>query len=339
MKFKLGKWLAAIVIAGSVSSQITNHSYAEVAETTTPFTDVSPEYWGASAIQWAYENHIIDGYSDGSFQPDRAVGQVEFLAMLVRAYNPVGLVASNNWADSYLEYEGKMNWYFTVTPPPFIGHPSMGMDEIHTTRWKAAELITSANGRNYSAKDSIQFLLDKGLANGKTSSSIEGFKMDDDVTRAEAVTLIKNVKSKLDMLYERPFEERIYDPSTLNQSPAEIWKLAVKQDLDPSSNTYSVVSFDSPTKGYEKVSQEKFHLQGKVQKELGDSLMIKIAKQTDRGFVEIQTEKAALDHLVVSQDLALSKGKGLYQIEVYSQAGLNGQKDMQRITMFYVDYE
>jgi hypothetical protein len=76
-----------------------------------------------------------------------------------------------------------------------------------------------------------------------------------------------------------------------------------------------------------------------VQKQLGDSLMIKVAKQTDRGFVEIQTVKAAIDHLVVSQDLALSKGKGLYQIEVYSQDELNGQKEMQRITMFYVVYE
>jgi hypothetical protein len=337
MKMKTNKWLTALVLAGSMFTLLSNPAFAEKAA---PFTDVSSDYWGAPAIQWAYENHIVDGYSDGSFQPNRPVGQVEFLAMLVRAFNPADLGASDgtSWAAPYLAYENKMNWNFTVTPPPIMGHPT-NMEYIHTTRWKAAELLTNVHGRNYSAKDSIQFLLDKGLVNGKTDNSIEGFKMYDDVTRAEAVTLIQNVKAKLNMLYERPLNEQPYDSGTLGQTPAESWKLAVKQDVDPTYYTYSLVSFDSPTKGYEKVSEEKFHLQGKVKKQLGDALIIKIAKQTDRGFAPIGSKEVPFNHLEISSDLALSEGKGLYQIAVYSQADLNGRQDVQRITMFYVDYE
>lgn len=107
----------------------------------------------------------------------------------------------SGFQDVTAEHWGKLS----QTPEP----------EIFMPRKYAAKLIANASGRNYDFDDSIQYLLDSGLSEGKTDPTVPGFRGDDLLTRAEAVTFIQHVRSKLDSLYPSSESIHEYDPATV----------------------------------------------------------------------------------------------------------------------------
>jgi len=53
--------------------------------TTTPYPDVAPSRWSAAKIQWAKDNNIVSGYTDGTFKPAQSVTRAELMAVQRRA--------------------------------------------------------------------------------------------------------------------------------------------------------------------------------------------------------------------------------------------------------------
>lgn len=64
------------------------------AYTGTSFRDVKGTEWFAPYVQWAGKTGLVNGYPDGSFQPNRAVTRQEMVAMLYRFW----LSAGNTYA-------------------------------------------------------------------------------------------------------------------------------------------------------------------------------------------------------------------------------------------------
>ena len=56
------------------------------------FTDVSPDYWGYTAIQEAYTLGFLRGFPDNSFQPNKDISRVQVLVALASGLNltPIG---------------------------------------------------------------------------------------------------------------------------------------------------------------------------------------------------------------------------------------------------------
>ena len=52
------------------------------------FTDVPPLYKYAAAINYLKQNHVINGYSQGTFKPDSFINRAEFTKILVNAVYP-----------------------------------------------------------------------------------------------------------------------------------------------------------------------------------------------------------------------------------------------------------
>ncbi len=50
------------------------------------FPDVADNYWGKAAINFCYENDIITGYEDGTFQPEKTITRQEAAAILNNAF-------------------------------------------------------------------------------------------------------------------------------------------------------------------------------------------------------------------------------------------------------------
>ena len=50
------------------------------------FPDVADNYWGKAAINFCYENGIITGYEDGTFQPEKTITRQEAAAILNNAF-------------------------------------------------------------------------------------------------------------------------------------------------------------------------------------------------------------------------------------------------------------
>ncbi len=169
---------------------------AQVSPSQITFNDVSKSHWSSSAIQWGLDNQIVSGYPDGSFRPNKNVTQSEFLAMLIKAYEatPTNFQQSDLWDTPFLDFARKNNWSLVT---------NLTAGQIFN-RGQVAKVLTNASGKNYNLDDSIHYLLDAGLSNGKTERSIAGYKANDRLTRAEAISFIKNIHEKLDKLSAAP---------------------------------------------------------------------------------------------------------------------------------------
>ncbi|WP_151737138.1 S-layer homology domain-containing protein ['Paenibacillus yunnanensis' Narsing Rao et al. 2020] len=167
-----------------------------LAEQSNMFKDVPNHFWGEDYIERAIEHKIVEGYPDGTFKPDAKVSQGEFLAMLIRSYQPLDFNSNQNfqdWVGPYLSYSNKLGW--TELQPS---------EQAALNRGNVARYLVNATGKNFTVDDSIQYLLDIGIAKGKTERSIQGFMKNDPVTRTEALVFIERLKYRFDELESIP---------------------------------------------------------------------------------------------------------------------------------------
>lgn len=179
-----------------------------------PFSDISNTYWAKDTIQWGYEAGLVTGYKDGQFKPNKTVSEAEFLAMLIRTFEPeVTSSTTGNWANPYYARAKALNY-------PVSSYTNLSTRNQTLIRTKVAELISSAEGVNYSGNDAIQYMLALGLANGSDASqlSIASFKGSKVLTRAEALQFIKNFADYgVGGLLDRPTEAS--DPADIPALP------------------------------------------------------------------------------------------------------------------------
>ncbi|MNW51066.1 Cellulosome-anchoring protein precursor [compost metagenome] len=160
---------------------------SEVKMNTPVFSDVPSSHWAQSAIEWGVQQKITSGYEDGTFKPNKAVTEEEFITLLVRAY---GIETSGEkvqrWSDPFYQVAADKNL-------------PVSKDRTGTiTRQGVANIIVGTQGVNFMGDDAVQYMLAKGLTQGKSAATIKGYQGQDTLTRAEAITFIKNVIDKVE---------------------------------------------------------------------------------------------------------------------------------------------
>ncbi|WP_051775925.1 S-layer homology domain-containing protein [Paenibacillus tyrfis] len=68
-----------------------------------PFLDVKKSDWFAGVVAAAYENGILSGYEDGSFQPNKAITREEAMFMMAKAMKITGMDISMSATDAEKE--------------------------------------------------------------------------------------------------------------------------------------------------------------------------------------------------------------------------------------------
>jgi hypothetical protein len=214
---------------------VIDHIYqpdAEPSDSNTPapieansFSDLTTSHWAYNAVNWSVNNHVVSGYPDGTFKPDQNVTQSELLAMLLKAYKTsvAQPAEGKSWDADYINYARENNWTLLDDTGNSIN------------RGQIATLLTNAAGHNYDFNDSIQYLLDSGLSNGKTSPTVEGYQAADLLTRAEAITFIRMVTVNLNTLKKAPNVKENYVGSSETVKNAEYvgkWGIALAIDSD-----------------------------------------------------------------------------------------------------------
>ncbi|MGN8772316.1 S-layer homology domain-containing protein [Paenibacillus barengoltzii] len=169
------------------------------------FKDVPSSHWAYNTIMWGQQNKVVEGFQDQTFRPSQGVNESQFLAMLLRSFKidiPT-LQAGEGWSTSYYTLAKSLNY------------PVSGNTNAPITRTNVAELVAATQGKNYTGTNAIKYMLAKGLAQGKTGNSVDGYQGNDSLTRAEAVVFIKNVidKRASNVLLPRPSTPS--DPSEL----------------------------------------------------------------------------------------------------------------------------
>ena len=171
--------IALIVIMLSILSPM-----SAVHGSTIKFSDVDG-HWAADTIAWAVEKDIVSGYLDGTFRPNLTVTEPEFLVMLLRAYPDITMpeVKKNSpWYDIYYRLAEDYNW-------PLLHE----IDGKRFNRGSVAHLLAATQGNNLSMLDAVQYVLDNGIAHGKTTATLAGYGIQDKLKRSEALTLVKNL--------------------------------------------------------------------------------------------------------------------------------------------------
>ncbi|GAA0363939.1 S-layer homology domain-containing protein [Caldalkalibacillus horti] len=163
---------------------------AAPAQAESPFTDISSHHWAYPSIQWAIEHDIVAGYPDGTFQPNKAVSEAEFLKMFIQTYRQVDSGSTvKHWADPFYAIAQENN--FVVK-----GYNDNSFRNQLINRQSVAEIIAGADGTPHLGDNAVQYLLDKGYSQGKTARTVQGYQGQDSLTRAEAIQFIKNVKEQ-----------------------------------------------------------------------------------------------------------------------------------------------
>ncbi|QNK60332.1 WG repeat-containing protein [Paenibacillus sp. PAMC21692] len=152
------------------------------------FTDTQT-HWAKLTIQWAVDQKIVSGYPDATFRPNKSVSEPEFLKMLLGAFPDIKIEAAQNgaaWHTPYFKAAAQYNW-------PLLQEA----DAKGFNRGQVARLLAGTQGFSFEqTKDAVQYVLDLSIAGGKTSRTVEGFAVNDPLTRAEAITLIQNMKER-----------------------------------------------------------------------------------------------------------------------------------------------
>jgi uncharacterized protein YkwD len=185
----LKKWITsllplAIAFAAVVSPlNVLPTTYAAESK----FKDTA-NHWGADSIDWAVQSHIVDGYADGTFLPDNAVSEPEFLAMLLRAYPDIKIPAAASgaaWSKPYYDIADSQNWP--------VQHNA---NRNSYNRGYVALVVAATQKGTVNLTDAINYLLNQGLSQGKTAPTLDGYRAVDKLSRAEAVQFIRNLKDK-----------------------------------------------------------------------------------------------------------------------------------------------
>ncbi|REK77669.1 WG repeat-containing protein [Paenibacillus paeoniae] len=152
------------------------------------FTDTQ-KHWAKLSIQWAVDQKIVTGYPDATFRPNKSVSESEFLKMLLGAFPDIKIEATQNgaaWFAPYIKVAEQHNWSLLQNG-----------DTKNFNRGQVARLLAATQGFTFDqTKDAVQYVLDLSIAGGKTSRTVEGFAVKDPLTRAEAITLIQNMKER-----------------------------------------------------------------------------------------------------------------------------------------------
>ncbi len=292
-----GKRTAAIAVACAVA--VSSFPVFSEASSAVQFKDTSANYWATDAIQWAVENSIVSGYSDGTFKPSKKVSQAEFLTMLVRAYGVNPKAQANEekaaWDEGVWQFAQQMNWV-------------LGDRYEAVSRGSVAVIMGNALGYACSEDENIQLLYNNGLSNGKTAKTIEGYAKNEGLTRAEAVVFIRNAKNVLDELQARPTAAAPKCP-TIPKQP------------EPAKNAVESIKEISPltpqTEGSYKLStsvtnQSKVMLNGSFAAER--DILVRVTKGNIQE-KEVYTTKGKK----IDVPLFLRHGAGEYTIEIFER--------------------
>ena len=159
----------------------------------TTFKDID-NHWAKQNIIRATENGIVNGYADETFKPDEKVSAVEFLKMIIVAENyEIERVGKSVWPDFYIETAKKNNliekefsdYNLSLTRNGAVDIISKVIDltDVKKSKTKLKDL-KSEN------KNNVLKLVNLSVIKGYSDKT---FKGENNITRAEAVTIINRI--------------------------------------------------------------------------------------------------------------------------------------------------
>ncbi|MFB9273935.1 S-layer homology domain-containing protein [Cohnella cellulosilytica] len=201
MSKRFATYIIALLVLSLAATTPTNAKQAD------RFSDVPAAHWASKAIDWGIEQEVLDISPQAAFNPEESITEAEFLKMLISAY--VSLPdQGKNWYDKYYAYANEKKWFVEgLSDQATVDQPLL--------RKNAAIILSSALGGRYqddkkeAVTTAVNDLYATGISNGKSSRAVEGFMINEYLTRAEAIQFVYQFvnQSGLSMLQGASVEE------------------------------------------------------------------------------------------------------------------------------------
>ncbi len=113
------------------------------------FKDVSVETWYHSAVSVLAAKGIVNGYSDGTFQPENAITRAEFLAVALR-FSKIPLETAGGYFSDVPASHWAANYIQTAVKNGFVSGYADGSfrPDVQITRAEAVTMLNRITGRN-----------------------------------------------------------------------------------------------------------------------------------------------------------------------------------------------
>lgn len=149
------------------------------------FADIAG-HWAKASIEQAVKKGYVNGYEDGTFQPNRQISRAEFTKMLVSALKlPVEAGQGGKWYDPYFAAASKAE---IATAAEFNNNVDKPLTRVEMARLAMKALRDT----NTDAKKWIYLAAKAGIMSGSGAGDIGSEKT---TTRAESITVIERILS------------------------------------------------------------------------------------------------------------------------------------------------
>jgi len=168
------------------------------------FTDTKA-HWAAKAIHRGVANSVVNGYTDGTFQPNKSISRAEFTAMIARgiklptAANTLAFKDADDiqaWAVPFVKSAVAAEIISGYTDNTFRPADNINRAEVATMIVKALHLdLVSADELTFTDADKIPHYAKAYVATAVKHGLVTGFKDNTfgatkQATRAEAITMV-----------------------------------------------------------------------------------------------------------------------------------------------------
>ncbi|GGD84928.1 S-layer homology domain-containing protein [Paenibacillus nasutitermitis] len=202
-KIELTKKVVSLAVAGSLSLSMLG-AVNVAAGTTDAATDISG-HWAEQNIQQWISQGLIEGYADGSFQPNKSVSRAEFMALVNRAFGfaETGGVSfkdlkETDWSYSDIQKAVKAGYIAGFQDGTIHPNAPITRQEIALIIERLLDLTPSAADADVFKDASVIPSWSKGAIGAVQAGGImEGyadnsFKPANKATRAEAVVILEH---------------------------------------------------------------------------------------------------------------------------------------------------
>lgn len=175
------------------------------------FSDVNSDYqWAKAAIDYFYEENIINGYEDGSFRPGNYIKNSEVAKILVEVFGEADITGSFSDVSSECWYATYVNKAYEY----FLRDDKFYPEELSKRKEIAYAIYTAIIKENFNENASEAEKYEIALSKMQSLGIIEGYedntiRPENNVTRAEFCVMLKRALDiKVDEPLPDPQEEK-----------------------------------------------------------------------------------------------------------------------------------
>ncbi len=187
--------------------------YAIAQSPSTPFSDVSADYWATDYIEGLAQLNVISGFSDGTFKPNDPVTRAQFAAILHQAFLQSQPTTAQSFVDVPAGYWAADDIYAARAGGFLAGYPDKSfMPDAPITKSQA--LISLANGLDYTAGN---------------LAALSTYENGDDIAPWARPSLAAATEAQLVVNYPYPKQFAYYGTASRADVAAYVYQALVKE--------------------------------------------------------------------------------------------------------------